>query len=641
MILDGLIRQSWARSERLAVVLVDFARAFDSVSHVHILDVLRQRGLDEHIIGVVGDSYTNVTTTIAVNGELSPPIDVRIGVKQGDPMSPLLFNLALDPMIEVLERCGQGYRLGDQQITTLAFADDLVLVSGSWDGMAHNILILEEFCRLTGLKIQPRKCHGFLIQKAREGRSVNLCEPWIMCGENLHMVGPEESVAYLGMMVSPWHGIREPEPVERLCNWISSIGRAPLKPSQKVRMLAVYAVPRLVYRADHGGVGTGVLSVLDGMIRKAVKEWLHLPMSTCNGLLYSRNQDGGLGLTKLARVIPAIQARRVYRLWHSDDAVTRLVTRRTVEAKEYLGMWMRAGGDEASVPTLEGVSGGTVQGTEPTGSVKPKIPASPNWRQEEFLRWQNLTAQGVGVQVFGKDRNSNHWLANPETWGLRQRHYIAGLQLRANVYPTREALSRGRQDLPKTCRHCLSETESCSHILGQCPAVKDSRIVRHHKLCELLTNEAESAGWNVTREMCCRTRAGALRRPDLVCIKDGNALVVDVTVRYELAFDTLKVAAAEKVARYTPIAQYVKTVLKAKKVKVYGFPLGARGKWPVGNNEVIRALGVSSSREKWLAKLFSRRALLYSLDVLRDFYRVDGETANSDGMSGAGQSEAW
>lgn len=121
MILGGLIKRSWAKGERLAVVLVDFARAFDSVSHLHILEVLRQRGLDEHIIRIVGDSYTDVVTTITANGELSPPIDVRVGVKQGDPMSPLLFNLALDPMIETLERCGLGYRMDDQQITTLAF----------------------------------------------------------------------------------------------------------------------------------------------------------------------------------------------------------------------------------------------------------------------------------------------------------------------------------------------------------------------------------------------------------------------------------------------------------------------------------------------------------------------------------------
>lgn len=132
--------------------------------------------------------------------------------------------------------------------------------------------------------------------------------------------------------------------------WIRLIGQSPLKPSQKVRMLNVYALPRMVYQADHGGLRPNVLTVLDGMIRKVVKGWLHLPMCTCDGLLYSKCQDGGLGIGKLAYQIPSIQARRVYRLWHSGDAITRLVTRRTVERKEYLGMWRRAGGDEDSLP---------------------------------------------------------------------------------------------------------------------------------------------------------------------------------------------------------------------------------------------------------------------------------------------------
>jgi hypothetical protein len=55
-------------------------------------------------------------------------------------MSPLLFNLALDPLIETLEGYSLGYKMDDSQITTLAFADDLVLVSCTWEGMTYNIL---------------------------------------------------------------------------------------------------------------------------------------------------------------------------------------------------------------------------------------------------------------------------------------------------------------------------------------------------------------------------------------------------------------------------------------------------------------------------------------------------------------------
>lgn len=71
------------------------------------------------------------------------------------------------------------------------------------------------------------------------------------------------------------------EPVERLRNWIRSIGLSPLKPSQKVRMLNVYAIPRMAYQADHGGLRPKILKVLDGMIRKVVKVWHRVPVMGC------------------------------------------------------------------------------------------------------------------------------------------------------------------------------------------------------------------------------------------------------------------------------------------------------------------------------------------------------------------------
>ncbi|KAJ7986744.1 hypothetical protein DPEC_G00331570 [Dallia pectoralis] len=168
--------------------------------HTHILGVLRQRGFDNHINGVIKDSYEGVTTKVAVEGGEGPTINMRIGVKQGDPLSPLLFNLALDPVIATLERIGSGCPLGGgKRVCTLAFADDLVLLSESWEGMRRNIAILETFCKVTGLKVQPTKCHGFLAQTRGSVRMVNRCEPWSLGEGQIHMVGPGETVKYLGV----------------------------------------------------------------------------------------------------------------------------------------------------------------------------------------------------------------------------------------------------------------------------------------------------------------------------------------------------------------------------------------------------------------------------------------------------------
>ncbi|NXI55834.1 PO21 protein, partial [Chloroceryle aenea] len=90
------------------------------------------------------------------NGQ-SDNINIKVGVKQGNPMSPILLNLSMDPLLCMLEEKGDGFVLGNMKVTPMALADDLVLLSDSWDGMARNIRILEKFCDLTGLSIQAKK----------------------------------------------------------------------------------------------------------------------------------------------------------------------------------------------------------------------------------------------------------------------------------------------------------------------------------------------------------------------------------------------------------------------------------------------------------------------------------------------------
>jgi hypothetical protein len=58
------------------------------------------------------------------------------GVKQGDPLSALLFNLCLEPLLELVEKKTSGININDnRKIPVLAFADDVVLL-GTYEGEA-------------------------------------------------------------------------------------------------------------------------------------------------------------------------------------------------------------------------------------------------------------------------------------------------------------------------------------------------------------------------------------------------------------------------------------------------------------------------------------------------------------------------
>ncbi|NXI23313.1 PO21 protein, partial [Sterrhoptilus dennistouni] len=128
-------------------------KAFDTVSHRHIIVGLTQRGVDPHVVHLVSEMYRGITTYIVTRDWKTDPININSGVKQGDLMSPLLLNLALGPLLCKLEVEGKGFH----HVMAMAFADDLVLVSNSWEGMCHNIKVLETFCDLAGLRTQGEK----------------------------------------------------------------------------------------------------------------------------------------------------------------------------------------------------------------------------------------------------------------------------------------------------------------------------------------------------------------------------------------------------------------------------------------------------------------------------------------------------
>lgn len=182
--------------------------------------------------------YTDSSTSVEVGSEHTPDIQVRECVKQGDPLSPLLFNLAMDPLIHGLERFGKGYILGDGlSVVCLAFADDLVVIGGSWSDMAYNLGLLDSFCQSTGLTIQPAKCRSFLLKPCIGSYSVNDCAPWVLGGMALQQTSIADTVKYLGVKFNPWGGVDRPDLEVVLDKWCQKIGKSLLKPSQRVVLL--------------------------------------------------------------------------------------------------------------------------------------------------------------------------------------------------------------------------------------------------------------------------------------------------------------------------------------------------------------------------------------------------------------------
>ncbi|KPP65476.1 hypothetical protein Z043_116107 [Scleropages formosus] len=80
------------------------------------------------------------------------------GVRQGDPLSLLLFNCVLDEAIEEVHRLNSGYRLRDYKYKSLAFADDMVLIASTEMGLWRQLKKLLDCLALSGLTPNAKKC---------------------------------------------------------------------------------------------------------------------------------------------------------------------------------------------------------------------------------------------------------------------------------------------------------------------------------------------------------------------------------------------------------------------------------------------------------------------------------------------------
>ena len=117
------------------LVSLDARKAFDSVSHSYLVQVMEAYEFPVEFIQVFRTIYANNYASVQVNGHLSTPFKLERGVKQGDALSCGLFVLAIDPLLRNIEANNEikGINIetddhSSVEIKVSAFADDVAVI---------------------------------------------------------------------------------------------------------------------------------------------------------------------------------------------------------------------------------------------------------------------------------------------------------------------------------------------------------------------------------------------------------------------------------------------------------------------------------------------------------------------------------
>ena len=204
IILHNILQKYCHRAnKRLYGCFVDFSKAFDSVPRDILLDKLKKHGINGNIFDIIQKIYLEDTVSIKIGKQHSPSFKTNKGVRQGCVLSPLLFNIFLADLPPILDSGNENVKIdGDNRISCLLWADDILILSESEKGLQTKLNELEKYCETNKLSVNTKKTQCMIFNKT--GR---LLKNYKFVYKN----SPLECVReykYLGFIVTPSGEVR-------------------------------------------------------------------------------------------------------------------------------------------------------------------------------------------------------------------------------------------------------------------------------------------------------------------------------------------------------------------------------------------------------------------------------------------------
>ena len=196
-ILDTLISYHRSKRKALFVTFIDFSKAFDFVNRTFLYYKMFKKGYGGRLIKIIESMFAKSNARVRWHGELGNNIDSTYGVLQGGIVSPKLFNLYLSDMCQYLDQ-GCGVTINDITYTHLLYADDLVLISETANGMNTLLKNLEFYCRKWHLIINSQKTKVLIFSKPSQTRISDNFK-FVIENDELEVV---DSYKYLGHVLS-------------------------------------------------------------------------------------------------------------------------------------------------------------------------------------------------------------------------------------------------------------------------------------------------------------------------------------------------------------------------------------------------------------------------------------------------------
>lgn len=498
------------KKRNCVVVFLDVSKAFDRIGHSHISKSLLAKGVSKNLHDLIMKLLTDNSVEISIGKETSNSIQTKCSVPQGAPLSPILFNIAIDFIYD--EICdaqfadNNGYKLSDDYdaLCLSGFADDQAVTSESTSNAVRTIDLIQSLFAKIGLSVNPMKSQAIII---KDGTMVQE-DLKLSDGSTIRAIEADERIKYLGCsfnseLVFDYTSVEDlHKNLEKLS--VSSL----LKPDQKLNVINQYIFPALIYPLQSAPINKipgYVTKGLDVMIRRSVKDIIGIPQRSNDNLFYAPRKLRGLGLLRAEWETHLQHFSIANKLRGVEDGLFQNITNC----------------DEEMAACIQALN---IEG-ETTRALRAAL------RRDAYERWCKLPYQGSGVIHFSNHTASNDFVYNKNS--LSSSEWVSAIKLSIN-YANLNGVP-GVSNSSSLCRKCERENETIAHVTGSCPS--SSRLVtsRHHSVKHVIAELLREKGFECFDEVYAIDTDGKSRFSDIIAfdLKSKNAFIVDPTIRYE------------------------------------------------------------------------------------------------------------
>jgi len=675
-ILNELCYNATRTESEIHLMAIDFSNAFGSVPHDLIFDVLQRKGFGNEICRVVRSIYENNFTTVEVNGTKSERLPWRRGVIQGCPLSPILFNCALDPLLWKLTKDNQkdGVIIRDRNgneitINAQAYADDVVLVSPTVESMNNLIYSTRDFAEFSKLTVAPQKCIS--MSKCR-----NATPTFLMNNQEIPAKDIGKCIRYLGAPISGSKASRVKycrTTLEDVQIRTNSVFNSNLTILQKLDAIKSYVLPRLDFLLENGQFAINDLDKLDRKLRGQIDREIRasgIPIS----FFYTSSSYGGLGLPKLTEtqysrqikkycsmlLSPFKKTRKLMKIMTRDETVYRGIEK--VENSPFLD-WKITNG-ELTQSHKDGTDCSVIQAFRAAKSLKVHVKMKKKTvslrgdEDEETIcntpqainktlrgitrsRWHkeltNLPFHGHSFTTLADTQTSNKLLCTRKR-KINDPLFKFIIRARTNTLPTPELIAKNKKG--NTNPHCneCNNLGSLKHLINGCRMRMNKFKYRHNLIVDRLIKEIRSKKPNVVIHESQPITAGNERvegagrdlKPDIWYYENDVLNIIEVSVPYGELKDvegtltnSLESTFNHKIEKYSPLAQQCSTQFECE-VKLNAIIVSSLGAIPKCTHDTITKM-FDKTRVKKIEEGLSYDAIIGSAVI---FWNVDPRSYN-------------